>query len=218
MPIRPLFKRQDPPPSATEPAGGDEDVDVAAARAAARRRLIGAVVLLAVGVVALPLLFDSRPRPLPGDVRVELRRAEGTVTTAPARLPPVVAPPPESPMPAEAASAAGAVAPAPSAAGPDTRSEAAAAGTAASAAGPAPAAAAGGRFVVQVGAFTDPVALREARQRVEKLGLKTYTQVIENDAGRRTRVRVGPFETRAEAEAAGAKIKAAGLPAYLLTL
>jgi DedD protein len=215
MPIRPLFKRQDPPPSATGHADADEDVAVAAARSSARRRLTGAVVLLAVGVVTLPLLFDSKPRPVPGDVRVELRRAEGTVTTAPLRLPPVVAPPPEVALPGEAASATGIAAPAPAAASTAARSEVAAAG---SAAGSAPAAAAGGRFVVQVGAFTDPVALREARQRVEKLGLKTYTQVIENDAGRRTRVRVGPFETRAEAEAAGVKIKAAGLPAYLLTL
>jgi DedD protein len=75
-----------------------------------------------------------------------------------------------------------------------------------------------GRFVVQVGAFTDAVALREARQRVEKLGLKTYTQVIETPSGSRTRVRVGPFSTRAEAEQAGAKLKAAGLPAYQLAL
>jgi DedD protein len=189
-------------------------------------------VLLGTGVVVFPLLFDSKPRPVPSDVRVEMRRAEGTVTTAAARVaPPVlVAPPPEAPAPAEAASTAADVPPPAAASVPASRpaplSRPAPAparvepwtnAAAASAAGSAPVAA-GGRYVVQVGAFTDPVAVREARQRVEKLGLKTYTQVIENDAGRRTRVRVGPFETRAEAEAAGAKIKAAGLPAYLLTL
>jgi DedD protein len=31
--------------------------------------------------------------------------------------------------------------------------------------------------VVQVGAYTDATTLRDARQKVEKLGLKTYTQV-----------------------------------------
>ena len=36
-----------------------------------------------------------------------------------------------------------------------------------------------GRFVVQVGAFADAATAREARQKVEKLGLKTYTQVVE---------------------------------------
>ena len=71
---------------------------------------------------------------------------------------------------------------------------------------------------MQVGAYGDPATLREARSKVEKLGLKTYTQVIEADGARRTRVRVGPFTTRAEAQAAVSKLKAAGLPGSLLTL
>jgi DedD protein len=69
-----------------------------------------------------------------------------------------------------------------------------------------------------VGAYSDATTLRDARAKVEKLGLKTYTQVIEGDAGRRTRVRVGPFATREEAEAAAAKVRRGGLPANLLTL
>lgn len=75
-----------------------------------------------------------------------------------------------------------------------------------------------GRFAVQVGAYSDTHTLRETRQRVEKLGLRTYTQAIEGDASKRTRVRVGPFATREQAQAAAAKLKAAGLPANLLTL
>lgn len=74
------------------------------------------------------------------------------------------------------------------------------------------------RFVVQAGAYSEAGALREARQKVEKLGLKTYTQVVEGDGGRRTRVRVGPFATRQEAEGAAAKVKAAGLQASILAL
>jgi DedD protein len=67
-----------------------------------------------------------------------------------------------------------------------------------------------------VGAFSDPVALRDARARVEKLGLRTFTQDVETPAGRRTRVRVGPFATREQADAAAVRLKAAGLPAYIL--
>jgi DedD protein len=74
------------------------------------------------------------------------------------------------------------------------------------------------RFVVQVGAFADADAARETRKNVEKLGLKTYTQVAQTSAGSRIRVRVGPFASRGEAEAALAKTKAAGLNAVLLTL
>ena len=75
-----------------------------------------------------------------------------------------------------------------------------------------------GRFVVQVGAYAAAAPMKDVRAKVEKLGLKTYTQVIENAEGKRTRLRVGPFATRAEAEAAAAQLKAAGLPANLLSL
>lgn len=79
-------------------------------------------------------------------------------------------------------------------------------------------AAAEGRFVVQVGAFSEATAAREARQKVEKLGLKTYTQVVETSAGRRIRVRVGPFASREDADKAAGKIKSAGLPSAVFTL
>ena len=61
---------------------------------------------------------------------------------------------------------------------------------------------------MQVGAFADADAARDARAKVEKLGLKTYTQVVETDAGKRIRVRVGPFATRDEADKAAGSIKA----------
>jgi len=81
-----------------------------------------------------------------------------------------------------------------------------------------PVAEAAGRFVVQVGAFADTAVAREARAKVEKLGLHTYTQSVDTDNGKRIRVRLGPFVTRDEADKAAAKVKAAGLPAAVLTL
>ena len=42
-----------------------------------------------------------------------------------------------------------------------------------------------GRFVVQVGAFADAAAARETRSKVEKLGFKTYTQVVDTASGSR---------------------------------
>ncbi|MES2283908.1 MAG: SPOR domain-containing protein [Pseudomonadota bacterium] len=89
---------------------------------------------------------------------------------------------------------------------------------AASAAPAAPAATAEGRMVVQVGAFADVAKAREARLKLEKAGLKTYTQVAETKEGKRIRVRVGPFATRAEADKAASKIKSLDLPASILTL
>jgi DedD protein len=71
-------------------------------------------------------------------------------------------------------------------------------------------------LVVQVGAYADAAAAREVRQRVERLGVKTYVQEIQTDAGKRVRVRVGPFNSRDEAEKVAARVKAAGLPAAVV--
>lgn len=74
------------------------------------------------------------------------------------------------------------------------------------------------RIVVQVGAFSEVERAREARLKLERAGLKTYTHVAETSEGRRIRVRMGPFATRAEADKAAARAKALGLPAALLWL
>lgn len=125
-------------------------------------------------------------------------------------LPTAVQPAASKPAPAPAPVPAPALKPAP-------------ASSAASAQAPAPLSASAaegktGRFVVQVGAFADAGTAREARGAVEKLGLKTYTQVVETAAGKRIRVRVGPFPTREEAVKALATLKAAQLPGAVLTL
>ena len=74
------------------------------------------------------------------------------------------------------------------------------------------------RFVVQVGAFAENSKAQQVRLKVERAGMKTYTNVAQTKEGARTRVRVGPFTTRAEAEKAAAKIKTLDLPAAILTL
>lgn len=250
--------------SATEaPAAAAPDA-VAAARIRARHRLIGAAVLLGVGVIGFPLLFETQPRPIPVNIPIEIPRKDGapplvlphaTPALSPASAAVVVAdvapptPPPgtapaeitersgeqgrEVPQAAAAASKAAAVRPA------------AVASTAAVAKAPAAASkpvasktddgerarallegqanaqaasAAGARVVVQVGAYTEAAKLQEARRKLEGMGFKTYTQVIEVDGAKRTRVRVGPFANRAEADKAAARIKAGGLPAAILTL
>lgn len=81
-----------------------------------------------------------------------------------------------------------------------------------------PAAADQGRFIVQVGAFADADKVREVRQRLERSGLKTYTQLVDTKDGKRTRVRLGPFDSRAEADKAVGRVKAAGLSASVLAL
>ena len=241
-----FFKR--PTPGATPGAGVALDVD--AARTRARRRLIGAVLLLGIGVIAFPVLFETQPRPIPVDLPIEIPRKEGAAPlTLPAARPPAATPAPAVVVMTETKADAGkeisapadgvakAVAkpesvtkPAPASAPkpalvsavPPVAVKAPAVPSVAPVMPPkadAPASAeAPGRFVVQVGAFAEAALAREARAKVEKLGLRTYTQVVETEAGKRIRVRLGPFASRDEAEQSAAKVKAAGLPAAVLTL
>lgn len=83
---------------------------------------------------------------------------------------------------------------------------------------PAAGAEASERWVVQVGAYNDMERMRQARQKAEKLGFKTYTTEVDTPTGKRTRVRLGPFATKKDADAAAAKVKANGMAANVLGL
>lgn len=75
------------------------------------------------------------------------------------------------------------------------------------------------RLIIQVGAFSDPAKLREVRQKLEKGGFKTYTQVVDGKDGKpTTRVRVGPYDSRDEADKAAARIRKLDLSPALLKI
>ena len=76
----------------------------------------------------------------------------------------------------------------------------------------------GTRYVVQFGAFADVNAAREARQKAERMGLKTYAQQVDTPQGKRIRVRLGPFADKAEADKALATLRKGGLNGNVLTL
>ena len=261
-----LFKRQAGKPSRAGASGETADA-VLQARTRARQRLIGAAVLVVIGIVGFPLVFETQPRPIPVDIPIELPRKDGAppLTMPAARAPTPTAipsapsdqrsaaasapkdeitesreeagrelasPAATAPAPITPAASRADAKPAPKPAAPggtevpakaDAKPPAAADGDAARARAllegkPATALADAGRYVVQVGAFADAAAARDTRAKVEKLGLKTYTQVASTPAGNRIRVRVGPFGTRDEADKAMAKARGAGLSAVVLTL
>jgi DedD protein len=209
-----------------------------AARVRARRRLIGAVVLLGVGVIAFPLLFETQPRPIAVDIPIVIPPREGapplalpalrpSAMPAPAASLPVAPPAPVAvaPLPAPApapkppvesapvARPAVAAAPSPKPAVEDKPKPAAVEAPKAS-----PPATGAGRFVVQIGAFAEASAVRDVRSKAQKAGVATFTQVVETNDGKRTRVRVGPFASREEAEKAAAQVKAVGLPGSVMAL
>ena len=268
-----------------------------ALRVRARRRVIGAVALVLLGVIVFPLVFESRPKPVPSNIHLDIpsqtkapaltlpasapapTAASAPVATAAERAPaaraasavaasvPANPPAPTEPaagvQPKVGASAAPAepaqparVAPGPAAteskrnppaaparpapsAQAQTKAIAGARNALAALEGKSPAqisvaqaeaalahgqptpedaAPSKARFVVQAGAFADAHAAQAVRARIEKAGLKTYTQVVDTAQGKRIRVRVGPFPTRDAAEQALAKLRRLGLSGAVLTL
>jgi DedD protein len=236
---------------ADEPAATRQPPEsIEAMRKRARHRLIGAGVLVLLGVIGFPLLFDTQPRPIAVDIPIEIpdrnKAKPLAVPAKPAVQAPVVSGPVTAPALAPASSQE-AVTPAPQqvaeappaaktepppAAKPEPKPEAKPEpkvvakpdnGTKAKALLEGKgvekvAAGSEGRFVVQVGAFADVAKAREARLKLERAGLKTYTNVAETKDGKRVRVRAGPFGSRAEADKAASKIKGLDLPAAILTL
>lgn len=279
---------------------------VEAMRRRARHRLIGAAVLVLIGVVGFPLLFDTQPRPIPVNIPIEIpdqansapevvpstqvasqtaapsgrvaanaslddgeevlapsARAAAPVTAAIAPAAPVVGA-------AVTAAAVGTVAAVASQAKPEpkpdvkpqpkpevkperkpepkpekpkaevkpevkpevkkpeakpepkhkpeapkvdeaARARALLEGRSTSEpAAPKEAAASNERFIVQIGAFAE---VGKANEIKGKLGAGAFIQTVDTKDGKRTRVRMGPFKSREEAEKAAARAKALGLPA-----
>ena len=54
------------------PSGPSQPESVEVLRRRARHRLIGAAVLVLIGVVGFPLLFDTQPRPVPVDIPIDI--------------------------------------------------------------------------------------------------------------------------------------------------
>ena len=301
----PFFKFRRGDTSPTPPAGSATQAQsVEVLRKRAKHRLMGASVLVLLGVIGFPMLFETQPRPVAVDIPIEIPGKNTVkplvlpmpapapaVATAPAATPasaaqtvtaaaslspteeiyplkpasPLVEPasaaikkevkpeprpeakveaksevkprPEPEPKPVEKAEIRPAVKPepAPSKQAPlsDDGARALALLNARPAAQPPKAAAPAkpataeetkaaaaetkGRMVVQVGAFADASKAEETRRKLEKAGLNTYTQVIDTKEGKRVRVRVGPFASKAEAERAVNKIRALDLPVAVLS-
>lgn len=225
-------------------AAAPESLD--AVRRRARHRLIGAAVLVLVGVVGFPLLFDTQPRPIAVDIPIEIPSRQAAKPLPAPPKPDATASVKDSLDEREQVVAAGAPAavpkPAPAEPKPEAKPEPksevkteakpevkaepksepkSAARPDATEGARAQAALedkAVERIVVQVGAYAERARAQEVRQKLERAGLKTYTHVANTPDGERIRVRIGPYATRAEAEKAADKVKGLGLPTAILTL
>jgi DedD protein len=241
-----FFKFRFPGQSAPASNEGATADSLEVVRRRARYRLIGAVVLVFVAVVAFPLLFDTQPRPVSVDTPILIPDRDSTPPLTAAKPAPDAQAPAKPLLPASSAVSPQAsldagkeevVLPsaAPASAVAVEPAPAVSAKPAAVASAPAKPANDGDKakallegksvdsekvkLVLQVGAYSDPDKVREVRKKLSQAGLKTYTQVVEGKDGKKTtRVRVGPFDNRAEADKTAARIRKLDLPVSILNL
>jgi DedD protein len=244
-----FFKSRSKNPAA-EDAAPDEAQSMDSLRQQARHRLIGATVLVVIAVVGFPLVFDTKPRDVASDIRIDMPERESVRASQPPSIPvpdkqALVSPPAEEvvagtdKITADNAAAPDKVTPVvvdsktPAVKLTDSKpadaksadSEKAKPGPVADKAADTkssdkaePAAPAAERFIVQVGAYSDESKVKEVRAKLEKAGYSTYVHVAQTKEGKRTRVRIGPFATKQEAQKIVGKIKSLNFNASVLTL
>ncbi|MBY0580032.1 MAG: SPOR domain-containing protein [Burkholderiales bacterium] len=164
-------------------------------RKRARRRLVGAIALVILAAILLPMVFDDQVKPV-GNVEIQIQD-EKTAPPFESKIPPAASAPAAS-LPVAAESAPAAEKP-PVAGKPAATEEKPAARNPVS----------GQEFVVQLGVFSNASNVRDLRSKLSAAGIETYIE--SNAAGAQTRVRAGPYPSRAAAENARRKILKSGL-------
>jgi DedD protein len=221
---------------ANQHAMNDEEAQL---RRRARWRLIGAVTLVTVMVVALPMVLDGESRQSGQDIAINIPAPGTSGNFASKAAPAPVHPGPTPALPdAQAEKTVQAQAPAETPAPqiappvpPAKVEEPIEATAAAASAEPAMAVKEPASqpkhqeeksadathkqenvpFVIQLGAFANQVNAKERQSKLAALKVKFYTETVKTPSGDKLRVRAGPYASRQEAERVQAKLKAAGI-------
>jgi len=191
-------------------------------RKRARRRLVGAIALVLLMVTVLPMLLDDRSANLPQqEIEISIPSQDDEEFTSsitpyvpesdePEALPPLAT---ESDKSVSATGADLPMSDAVTASTPVTKP----AGSSVVETKPAVSAAKVPTYSVQIGVFSDAANVRQLEEKLKAQGLKPGTEKLQTAQGEKIRLRVGPFENRALAEEALAKIKATGLSGMIIT-
>lgn len=181
----------------------------------ARRRLVGAVALVLLMIILLPMILQDRTAKAPKqDVVVSIPSLDQRLESEPVEPAPIqpVAPaaevsppevaaeikPVETPVTTNQPSPSVAVAPKAEPVKSETK------------------AAASGNYFVQIGVFSDPEKVKQMQEKLSAKGLKSLDELIDTAKGKKTRLRVGPFEAKKDAESAMEKIKSLGLTGMIV--
>ena len=174
---------------------GDDELKL---KQRARRRLIGAVTLLAALVLILPIVLDKEPKHASNDIAVHIPAKEN-VPFNPDLAPVELEPKPEPVDPPEP------VVNTPTPAVPDD-AEAPSLPPVDKPIKPVPERG----FFVQVGVFSKAENAKSVQAKLAKNKLTAVTDRIKTSGGERSRVRLGPFATRNEADHILSNVKRIG--------
>jgi len=188
----------------------------------ARRRLVGAIALVVLIVVVLPVVLDQQPRPVPQALTVQIPAQDGGPFKT--RVLPPLQSSAATPQKSEATQAAKDLSNRGTQAEPEPASRPRAprkenartadkerAKTQVAEARRAQALLNDEGFVVPLGAFTNPDNAKQVQDRAASAGIKSYTESVKGQQGEQTRVRAGPFASRDAAEKARDRLKSLGL-------
>jgi len=188
----------------------------------ARRRLVGAIALVVLVVVVLPVILDQQPRSVPQALTVQIPSQDGGPFKT--RVLPPLQSPPVAPQKADSTQAAKDPSNRATQAEPEpaSRSRAPKKDSARTAdkertktrvaeARRAQALLNDEGFVVPLGAFANPDNAKQVQDRAASAGIKSYTENVKGQQGEQTRVRAGPFASRDAAEKARDRLKSLGL-------
>jgi len=188
----------------------------------ARRRLIGAVVLMVAAIIVLPLIFESKPRPVVDNIAVRVSNGQGrsedkarVETRKAAPLPPA----PQPKLDAQALDAGEELVKLPpqAARGSDKPADATATPSAKSAATPAEAKPQGsGKYLVLIGAFSSEDKAKGWLAKLKEGKVPAYMERKVLADGERVLLRAGPFSDRHAADAAEKRVRAVGLAAKVV--
>ncbi len=214
-------------------------------RKRARRRLIGAVALVLIVALFLPMVFDGQPKPVEQDISIQIASpnagtgsvvstvTSSSVTSQPAAKPEAprseepVTPAPSAETAPEAASKAvqanntevpsEKAAPAePTPSLPKAVADSGAKAAPPTKASSAAAAPQSSEYVIQVAAMGDAKKAKQMQQQMTAAGIKAYLEVVPTKSGDVTRVRAGPYGSRTAAEKARDKLKTLGMAGSIL--
>ena len=171
----------------------------------ARRRLVGAIALVLLMVIVLPMILKDRAATSPQEQVTITLPSEQTQPEASDFDSSIVPTEPPITLTPEIAEPEGGVAT------PDPEASASKAETAPVTKLPS------GKFYVQIGVFSDAANVKQLQVKLNDLGYKSQTEKISTDKGQKIRLKTQTFGDRNEAAIALENIKDAGLTGMVVS-